>query len=263
MAKASGLSAKQIALDLIDEPKGIIRLEIDPGRLHDLAKNINEVGLLQPIIVRPDGERFEIVFGHRRYLAHKILKARSIACMVRVLTDLECALMRGTENIQRDDLSPIEEAAIYSDLHTNHNLSYDEIGKRMSKSGGLIKRRLDLLRMPPQLQQAVHKREISFTVAEELWSIGDITGIDYYLALCIEHGAKRKVVRDWVKEWKDQKRRESSAGGVSGGVAPAMEPRPSYVACDLCMGPMEIGTETTLRVCPDCGKKIANAVKGG
>lgn len=260
MPKASGLTAKKIALDLIDEPKGIIRLEIDPGRLQDLAENIKEVGLLQPIVVRPDAERFEIVFGHRRYLAHKILEAGKIACVVRDLSDIECAIMRGTENIQRDDLSPIEEAAIYSDLHDNHGLSYDDIGKRMSKSAGVVKRRLDLLRMPPQLQKAVHLKQIGYAVAEELWSIGDIGGIDYYLSFAIEHGVTQAVARSWAKEWKDQKRRAEAGTDEGGGVANPLEPRPTYLPCDICSGPEDVQNMQLFRCCKECAKKLRVAL---
>lgn len=262
MAKASGLNAKKIALDLIDEPKGIIRLEIDSGEIQGLAENIRELGLLQPIIVRPDKDRFEIVFGHRRYLAHKVLKNREIACIVRRLSDVECAVMRGTENIQRVDLSPIEEAAIYSDLHDNHNLTYDEIGKRMSKSPGVVKRRLDLLRMPPQLQKAIHAKQISYGVAEALWSIGDIGGIDYYLSFAIEHGVTVTVARQWAKDWKDQHRRaESDVDGGRGVISP-VEPRPTYLPCDICRGPEDVVNMQLFHCCQECAKKIRVALGG-
>lgn len=260
MAKALGLTAKKIALDLINEPKGIVRLDIDPREIQCLADNIQEVGLLQPIIVRPDKERYEIVFGHRRFLAHKILEARNISCIVRHLTDIECAVMRGTENIQRVDLTPIEEAAIYSDLHDNHNLSCDEIGKRMSKSPGIVKRRLDLLRMPPQLQKAIHSRQITYGVAEALWTIGDIGGIDYYLGFAVEHGVTVAVARTWAKEWKDRKRREES--DVAGGRGPTnpLEPRPTYLPCDICQGPEDVTNMQTLHTCKACFQNIRDAL---
>ncbi len=262
MAKASKATPRKIALDQIDEPKGVIRLDIDPGELEDLAENIREVGLLQPIIVRPDSDRFEIVFGHRRYLAHKILEARKIECIIRTLSDVECALVRASENLQRVGLSPVEEAAIYADLRDNHGLSYDQIGKRMGKSPGVVRRRLDLLKMPPQLQKAVHAKLINYSVAEELWSLGDDSAVDYYLSFAIDNGATRDVVRDWVKDWKDRKRREGSASDEGGGVVSPAEPRPVYVACDICNGSMELGTEKVIRSCPGCTKLISEAVKG-
>jgi ParB family chromosome partitioning protein len=249
-------------MDLIDEPKGVVRLEINPEAIKDLAENIDEVGLLQPIIVRPDGERFEIVFGHRRYLAHKVLKARKIACIVRVLSDVECAIMRATENVQRVDLSPIEEAAIYADLHDTHGLSYEQVGRRMGKSGGVVKRRLDLLKMPTQLQKAVHIKAINYSVAEELWSLGDNSAIDYFLGYAVDHGATQAVVRGWVRDWKDEQRRKESGTGEGGGANAPMETRPVYVACDVCLQSMELGSETLFRTCPKCSKLITNAARG-
>jgi len=262
MAKPSKATARKIALDQIDEPKGVIRLDIDPIELEDLAESIREVGLLQPIIVRPDAERFEIVFGHRRFLAHKILEARKIDCIIRDLSDVECALARASENLQRVGLSPVEEAAIYADLRDNHGLTYDQISKRMGKSPGVVRRRLDLLKMPPQLQQAVHKKAISYSVAEELWSLGDNSAIDYYLGFAIDNGATQTVVRSWVKDWKDRKRREGSGAAEGGEVVSPSEPRPVYVPCDVCLEPMELGKETVIRSCLNCTKLIRDALKG-
>lgn len=262
MAKASKPRMLEIRLDLIDEPSGVVRMDIDPEELQELADNISAVGLLQPIMVRPTRDRFEIVHGHRRFLAHRLLERKGILCIIREVDDVQCAVARASENLGRVNLSPIEEGAIYADLRDNHGLTTKEIGKRMSKSEGVVKRRLDLLKMPPQLQKAIHRKQISYSVAEELWSIGDMGGIDYYLSFAIDHGATQAVVRGWVKDWKDAHRRAESGTGGGGEVASPMDPRPVYVSCDLCMGPMEIGTETTIRACPKCSSLIQNAVKG-
>jgi len=261
--KASKPKMREIGLDLIDEPGGVVRMDIDPEEIQDLADNIAAVGLLQPIMVRPHGDRFEVVEGHRRFLAHRVLERKAIVCIIREMDDVLCALARASENLCRVDISPIEEAAIYADLRDNHGLTVSQIGKRMSKSPGIVKRRLDLLKMPPQLQKAIHKKQINYSVAEELWSLGEIEPIDYYLGFAIDHGATQTVVRGWVKDWKDSKRRESSGAAGGGGVASPMQSRPYYVPCDLCNGPMELGTETILRTCPKCTTLMQDAVKGG
>lgn len=248
-------------LDLIDEPKGIIRLEIDPDEIEGLSNSIKAIGQLQAILVRQAGDRFEIVFGHRRFLAIKQLGLKTIRAMIRDLDDTETALMRATENVERKDISAIEEAAVYQDLYENHNMTIDQISERMGKSGGIIKRRLDLLKMPPCLQKAIHKKEIGYSVAEELWSLGDMTDIEYFLGFAIDHGATKDVVRGWVKDKKDERRREKTAGGQGGRDPSPMETRPSYVACDTCLEAMEIGTEAVLRVCPTCAEVIKSAVK--
>lgn len=252
MAVHSKQTIKDVSLDLIDEPRGILRIDIDPDDLDDLAQSISEIGLLQPILVAIDGDRYEVVFGHRRFLAHKKLELSTIRAIVRQMSQEEIGIARATENISRADLTPIEEAATYKNLIEQYGLSLEQVAKKMSKKPATIKRRMDLLRMPPQLQQAVHKKQISMTVAEELWSIRDPSSLDYYLMFAVENGCTREVARSWAKDWRDTQRRSGSPdveGGV--GLAPT-EPRPVYVSCDLCIGPMEIGKETVLRVCPDC-----------
>jgi len=261
MAKALKVTVKEIALDLIDEPYGRIRLEIDPESIADLAANIAEVGLLQPIIIRRSGERFEIVAGHRRYLAFQLLKKKKIPAIVRDLDDVACALARASENLGRVDLSPIEEAAIYSELRDEHKLTIDEIADRMGKTTGVVKRRLDLLKMPDCLQKAIHFKQIKYSVAEVLWSLGDLAKIEYFLQFAVEHGATRVVVSAWVQDEKKKMRLKDSTGEGSGSLANPMTARPVYVPCDLCLGSMEIGTETVIRACEGCTKAIKKAVE--
>ncbi len=206
MAKALKMTVREIKLDLIDEPSGVVRMEIDPEAVTDLAKNIAEVGLLQPLNVRPRGERFEIVFGHRRFKAVQQLGYKKVPCIVGDRGDVGTALARASENLRRVDLTPIEEAAIYADLHDNHALSYNDIGKQMGPSAGVVRRRTDLLRMPPEVQKAIHRKQISVGVAEELWSIGDPEGISYYLGHAVDHGVTVAVARQWAQDWKKAKR---------------------------------------------------------
>lgn len=263
MAKVLKAKLQEVKLDLIDEPAGIIRLEIDQEAVKTLAENIDRVGLQQPIVLRPVGERFEIVAGHRRYLAHKLLGRDKIAGVVRAMDDMGCALARASENIRRVDLSPIEEAAVYSDLRDRCGMTIDQIGEQMGKTTGVVKRRLDLLKMPGQLQKAVHKKEITYGVAEELWRISDIGQMEYYLSFAIEHGVTVAVARVWVKDWKDSVRRSRDDVEGGGYESSPLESRPVWVTCDICHGPMEIGTEEVFRCCAGCSNTIRSAVVGG
>lgn len=260
MAKKK-LTERLIPMDKTDEPKGIIRLEIDTEEIKRLADSIAAIGLLQAILVRPDGERFEVVFGHRRYLATKLLGSAAIRATVKELTDAEAAMMRATENVDRVDISPIEEAAAYEDLYKTYDMSIDKIAQRMGKSASIIKRRLDLLKMPPCLQQAIHKKLIPYSVGEVLWSLGELSDIEYYLGFAIENGASTNTVRQWVKDALDKRRRKGKDDVGGRGWQSPMESRPVYIACDLCQGAMEIGQETLLRCCPTCTGFIKKAVE--
>lgn len=263
MVKKKGLKVVSLPLSMIDEPGGIVRLEINPDAIEELARSINEIGLLIPIGVRGRGARYEIVDGHRRYLAHKLLKRKEIPCFVRDVDDVECAVARATENLGRVDLSPVEEAATYADLRDTYNLSNDEIGKRMGKSPGVVKRRLDLLKMLPQLQKAVHLGQISYSVAEELSRLRDPGKVDYYLGYAVDHGITQAVARQWVNDELKRQRTNPDGAGGTGGVATPLEDKPIYIPCDVCHTPVVLGDDTVIRCCRECTGLIAQAVAGG
>lgn len=260
MAKASRAVTKLVSMNMIDRPKEGVRMEIDPESVTELANSIHEQGLLQPILIRKTGSRFEIVAGDRRFLAHQQLARKDIRATIVEMSDLECALARATENLTRADLTPLEEAAIYKDLYESRDMTPEQIGKRMGKSPGTIIRRMTILQMSPCLQKAVHDKKISVSAAEELAMIKDIASLEYYLECAVEHGATQAVCRTWAKDWKDGQRRKDSGAGEGGLPQAPFESKPTYVTCDTCLGAMELGKEVVLRVCPGCAKSIKEAV---
>lgn len=262
MLKPSKSTTKDISLDLIDEPQGIVRMDIDPDYITELAQSISEIGLLQPILLAIDNDRFEVVAGHCRFLACKKLGLSTVKSIIRKMTPTEIGFARATENIARADLTPIEEAATYRNLIDQYGLTLEQVSKKIGKTPGTIKRRMDLLRMPPILQQATHKKQISMTVAEELWPIADEASLEYYLSFAIENGCTREVARSWCQDWKDSKRREQTPDGEGGRVdISPNEPRPTYVACDICNEPVDLNTTKFIRTCPGCAAAIKKGME--
>jgi len=260
MVKASEQNSRQIALNLVDPPRGQIRMEISQEGIRGLADSIKAIGQLQPILVRPLGSRYEVVFGHRRYLAFVSLGRKNIQAVVRELTDQQAALMRATENVERVDVSPIEEAAVYQDLVETHSLTVDQIGTKMGKSPGVVKRRLDLLKMLPQLQKAIHEKKISYGVGEEFDRIKDPATVDYYLGYAIDHGCTVAVARQWVSDYQKEQRTKHDDVAGGGGVTTPLESRPVYVSCDLCSGPLEVMQIVHIKACPSCVEAIKKAM---
>lgn len=251
----------EVALDMIERPEGRIRMEINQEGLEELASSIEQIGLMQPICVRPKGEKYEIVAGERRYLAHRFLGLKKIKATVGELSDADTAVARAAENLQRVDLSPLEEAAIYSELMESHGLSAEQIGKRVGKKGGTVLRRLNILKMRACLQKAIHMKRISVSAAEELSRIEDDSDLEYYLSYAVDGGATQMTCREWAQEARDRKRRGES---VAEGGSPPSDPyrgKPVYVTCDLCHGPMTLGDETVLRICEECGRRMQKALE--
>lgn len=246
-----------VPLSRIKRPQTIDRLEIEEPEVMALAESIDKQGLLQAPILRPIEDKFEIVAGDRRILAIGLLEWKEVQCVVREMSDKQAAEIRATENLQRVNLSVIEEAKIYKNLHEKYGLSVDEIARRMGKSGGTVKRRIDLLKMPEPLQTAMHKKQISYGVAESLWPIQDETALDYYLGFAIEHGVTVTIARQWTNDWKASQRRleQEDMDPADALVSPMI--RPVYLACDVCDQPELVQDLSMIRICKACAGKIA------
>lgn len=252
MAKVLKDKIAEVELSLIDEPKAMARMEMDPEAVAELAQSISEIGLLQPVVLCENAGRYEIIAGHRRFLAHKRLELPTIKAIIKNMSAQDVIIARATENLARVDLTPLEESTIYTDLVNKHNMSIEQVAQKMGKTPGTIKRRMDLVKMPPALQKAVHKGQVSMSAAEELWPISNETDLEYYLLFAIENGCTKEVARQWCKQWKDTQRHMESPSGEGGGVSSPYEPRPYYIACDLCNGPGELEKMVRMTICPEC-----------
>jgi len=258
--KISKSTFKKVKLDQIDRPKDVARLEINESEIKELANSIQERGLLQPIGVTPRSGRFMIVYGDRRYLAHKMLNMPDIQCRIEEIEDLQVIIDRAMENVQRVNLTPFEEGHIYLGLLEKAKMKVEDISRKVGKSIGVVQRRMDILRMPESFQKALHNGHISISVAEELWSCSDESRREYFLELAVEHGITKNIARNWVDEHRKAKRTAKEAGVDGGGLSPVYEETPIYRSCDSCKGPVEYKDLKDLRICPACYKQIMTAL---
>lgn len=254
---------RELRVDEISEPSERIRMEIDEDGIKELAESIRSIGLQQAIQVVEIEGGYEIVFGHRRWLAHKKLGLKRIKAVVVEKTAGEVKLARGIENIQHLDLTPVEEGATYFDLVENVGWSVEELAERMGKSAGLIKRRMAILRMPESFQKALHLGKVSMSVAEEIWSCPDVAHREYLLEMAVEHGVTQAVARLWVHDWKKAQRGAESGAEGGGGLREPLESEPIYRGCDICRGPVELREIKELRLCRGCLAAVLEAVKKG
>lgn len=157
---------QQLPIDLIDESRFQIR--IDYGDIDGLAADIKTRGLLQPILVRPIGDRYEIVHGHRRARAVISLGLKRIFGIVRELDDESSLLVMGAENIQRKDLTPIEEGTLYHLYMQNHGKTLNETADAFKVSQDTARYKLNLLDLPKDIQDQVHRGKITYYKARQL-----------------------------------------------------------------------------------------------
>jgi ParB/RepB/Spo0J family partition protein len=250
-----------ISLVEIKRPREGDRIDISKEKLAELAQNIKEVGLLQDPLLRKADDGYEIVFGDRRILAVRILGWEEVQVKLCDLSDVETAEVRGAENLLREDLTVIEEAKVYLNLKENYGRTIDQIAERFGIGGGTVKRRLDLLKMDPTLQNAMHAKAITYGVAEALAPIADKTALDYYLGFAIDHGVTVTIARQWCSDWKASMRRREAEDDPAGALTSPVIHQPTYLACDLCHGAEEVQNLTHLRVCKECAGRLAGAMR--
>ena len=149
------------------------RKNFDEDSLQELAESLKQFGMLQPILVQNRGDYYEIIAGERRWRAAKIAGLKEVPVIVRELTDQEIVEISLIENIQREDLNPIEEAQAYKRLLTEFHLKQDEVAERVSKSRTAVTNSMRLLKLCDEVQKMVVDDMISPGHARALISIED------------------------------------------------------------------------------------------
>lgn len=133
------------------------RKNFDPEQLAELADSVKRNGVLQPILVRKMGDRYQIVAGERRYQAAKLAGLDEVPVLIREISDNEVLQLALIENLQRSDLDPIEEAMGYKALIETQGMTQEELGSILSKSRSAVANALRLLDLPTEVQEMVTK----------------------------------------------------------------------------------------------------------
>lgn len=141
-----------IDINLIKPNKDQPRKHFDNEKLIELANSIKEHGIIQPIVVRKENQFYVIIAGERRWRAAKLLNLKEVPIIIKELSDVEVVQISLIENIIREDLNPIEEAAAYNKLLNDFNLTQEEISKQVSKSRSAIANSLRLLNLDERIQ---------------------------------------------------------------------------------------------------------------
>lgn len=145
----------------IEPNKDQPRKEFDQDALDDLADSIRTYGLLQPLVVRPLEKGYQLVAGERRWRASRIAGLIEVPVIIKELTDAETAEIALVENLQREDLNPIEEAAGYKSLMDDFNLTQDEVAAKVGRSRSAVANAVRLLALPQNILDMVKNGKIS------------------------------------------------------------------------------------------------------
>lgn len=163
----------EVALDDIFPNATQPRTYFDEKSLNELAKSIENLGIIQPITLRKDGDKFEIISGERRFRASKIAGLTSIPAYIRLVNDQELLEMALVENIQREDLDAIEVALTYQRLLEEIGMTQENLSQRLGKDRSTITNSIRLLRLNPDIQNSIRSGEITAGHGRAIISLED------------------------------------------------------------------------------------------
>lgn len=141
----------------INQPRSLF----EDDKIEELAQSIKTHGLLQPIVVRPKDDYYELIAGERRLRAHELLELPEIMAIIKDTTDEKSAALALIENLQRENLTPIEEAEAYYKLINLEGITQEELATRMSKSQSTIANKIRLLNLSSEVKKALYEKRIT------------------------------------------------------------------------------------------------------
>ncbi|MCD6521742.1 ParB/RepB/Spo0J family partition protein [Candidatus Calescamantes bacterium] len=167
--KREGVS--ELPIDLLSPSAFQSRESFEETAIQELANSIREKGIIEPILVRKKGEKYEIIAGERRFRAAGIAGLKKVPVIIKEVDDEEAIELSLIENLQREDLNPLERAKGYLMLMEKFGLTQEEVAQRVGKSRASVANTLRLLRLPESVKEALRKGEISEGHARVLLSL--------------------------------------------------------------------------------------------
>ncbi|MBL9216198.1 MAG: ParB/RepB/Spo0J family partition protein [Opitutaceae bacterium] len=237
---------REIPVHVIEPNPYQPRRDIDAEQLSDLVESIRAEGLLQPIVVRPVGDRFQLIAGERRWRAFQQLKLKSIPARVMTSSDASSASLALIENLQREGLNPIDEAHGYASLIRDFDLTQDAAAQRVGKGRATVANSLRLLALEAEIQGYVGKGMLSVGHAKVLLGVENSAERMVLARRTLEQGLSVRALEDLLKH--------------SGGGAGKKRRLPAATATALSdiekKLTSHLGARTTLRHSPKRGRII-------
>ncbi|MGJ9385304.1 chromosome partitioning protein ParB [Salipaludibacillus neizhouensis] len=191
------------------------RKTFDEAAIKELSESILEHGILQPIIVRKSIKGYEIVVGERRYRAAQNAELKTVPAVVKELTEDQMMEIALIENIQREDLNPLEEARAYQKLMEHLQVTQEELSKKLGKSRPYIANHVRLLQLPQIVQQYLSDGRLSMGHARALLSLKDKNKLTPLLQKIIKDKMSVRQLEEWIQRSNENVSRETSKNTLS------------------------------------------------
>ncbi len=249
-----------IKLDAIEDPTFQPRTAMEVEGIEALANSIQEIGLINPIVVRKTEEGYQLVAGTRRWHAYRMLGKEYIPGRIIDQDSRESTMLQFSENFHRQDLNAIEQAYMLKFMLQDLQYSVTELAKFCNKSKDWVSHTLALLDLSPHTQEAIVTHQLSPSVAQELKLIPDPKLREDYINYAIQSGCTEKAARDWTRQAKatiaarDMRIAEKEARGEQPPEKEYQPPEPP--TCALCGAPAEKVLLEEWLICWHCGQTL-------
>lgn len=208
MRQQAGEAVGELDIDMIEPNRKQPRKNFDPAALEELAASLKTYGMIQPVVVKKNEDFYELIAGERRWRAAKIAGLRKIPVVIKEWEEGEAFEAALVENLQREDLNPIEEAESYQRLQEEFQLSQEKIAERVGKSRSAIANSMRLLQLDPRVRNFVTENKLSGGHARTLLGISDGDAQFELAEHVIEEGLSVRALELLVK--KEQQKMEKA-----------------------------------------------------
>lgn len=198
------------------------RTHFENEKIQELAVSIQQNGLLQPIVVRPYHGKYQIVVGERRYRACLLAGIEEVPCLVQNYDEQQTATAAIVENIQRENLSAIEEALAYQQILDTQNITQEELAQKVGKKQSTIANKLRLLQLPMTVQEAVRRKDITERHARALLKLDTTAKQNNMLREIMDKGLNVEQTEEKIKKKIEPKKPKPKTKSISQNLKIAM-----------------------------------------
>lgn len=251
-----------IKINEIIQPQMSMRQQFDLEKLEELKSSIKAVGLINPITLRKVTKGYEVIAGARRLEACKLLGWTTIPSIVYAQTEEESEMIKIQENIQREDVDPIDEGAYLMAIKEKYGYNQKQLAELVLRTESYVSERLRATEYHPELKRAVKDKLIPFSVARELAKINDLDQLMACLNSATEYGTTPIQARAWVQQYKAQMIMNEAAGPISD-----LSPDEELLAhskllqtCQICGTAAEPKDLIYLTICRQCSDTIKKGI---
>ena len=219
------------------------RTHFENEKIQELAVSIQQNGLLQPIVVRPYHGKYQIVVGERRYRACLLAGIEEVPCLVQNYDEQQTATAAIVENIQRENLSAIEEALAYQQILDTQNITQEELAQKVGKKQSTIANKLRLLQLPMTVQEAVRRKDITERHARALLKLDTTATQNNMLREIMDKGLNVEQTEEKIKKKIEPKKPKPKTKSISQNLKIAMN-----TLDQAAMMVQQAGVETTVDI---------------